>query len=90
MDDQIAHLKIKLNRAIIILSKIRHKTKPTMLKVMYHSFFESNLLLAHNYVCQPTWQIKIQTKFYKIVQSGKCSLKSLMKQSVEISKNLES
>ena len=43
-NDQIAHVKIKLNRAIGILSKIRHNANPTILKVVYHSLFGSNLL----------------------------------------------
>ena len=43
-NDQIAHVKIKLNRAIGILSKIRHNANPTILKVAYHSLFGPNLL----------------------------------------------
>ena len=44
-NDQIAQVKIKLNRAIGILSKIRHNANPTIiLKVVYHSLFGSNLL----------------------------------------------
>ena len=43
-NDQIAQVKIKLNRAIGILSKIRYNANPTILKVVYHSLFGSNLL----------------------------------------------
>ena len=43
-NDQIVHVKIKLNRAIGILSKIRHNANPIILKVVYHSLFGSNLL----------------------------------------------
>ena len=43
-NDQIAQVKIKLNHAIGILSKIRHNANPTILKVVYHSLFGSNLL----------------------------------------------
>ena len=43
-NDQIAQVKIKLNRAIGILSKIRHNANPTILKVVYYSLFGSNLL----------------------------------------------
>ena len=43
-NDQIAHVKVKLNRAIGILSKIRHNANPTTLKVVYHSLFGSDLL----------------------------------------------
>ena len=43
-NDQLAHVKIKLNRAIGILCKIRHNANPTILKVVYHSLFGSNLL----------------------------------------------
>ena len=43
-NDQIAHVKIRLNRAIGIFSKIRHNANPTILKVVYHSLFGSNLL----------------------------------------------
>ena len=45
-NDQLAHVKIKLNRAIGILCKIRHNTNPTILKVVYHSLFGSNLLYS--------------------------------------------
>ena len=43
-NDRIAQVKIKLNRAIGILSKIRHSANLTILKVVYHSLFGSNLL----------------------------------------------
>ena len=43
-NDQIPHVKLKLNCAIGILSKIRHNANPTILKVVYHSLFGSNLL----------------------------------------------
>ena len=43
-NDQIAQVKIKLNRATGILSKIRHNVNPTILKVLYHSLFGSNQL----------------------------------------------
>ena len=43
-NDQIAHVKIRLNCAIGIFSKIRHNANPTILKVVYHSLFGSNLL----------------------------------------------
>ena len=42
-NDQLAHVKIKLNRAIGILCKIRHNANPTILKGVYHSLFGSNL-----------------------------------------------
>ena len=42
--DQITQVKIKLNRAIGILSKIRHNANPAILKVVYHSIFGTNLL----------------------------------------------
>ena len=41
-NDQIAQVKIKPNRGI--LSKIRYNANPTILKVVYHSLFGSNLL----------------------------------------------
>ena len=41
---KLLYVKIKLNRAIGILSKIRHNTNSAILKVVYHSLFGSNLL----------------------------------------------
>ena len=76
-NDQIAQLKIKLNRAIGILSTVRHGANPTILKVVYHSLFGSNLLYGHNYGSKPTLQIKIQFKFYKKVQLGKFASKNV-------------
>ena len=43
-NDQIAQVKIKLSRAIGILSKIRYNANPTILKVVHNSLFGSNLL----------------------------------------------
>ena len=43
-NNQLAHVKIKLNRAIGILYKIRYNANATILKVVYHSLFGSNLL----------------------------------------------
>ena len=43
-NDQIGQVKVKLNRAIGILSKIRYNANPTILKVVYHSLLGSNLL----------------------------------------------
>ena len=45
-NDEFAHLQWnnKLARAVGILSKIRHKANPTVLKVVYHFLFGSNLL----------------------------------------------
>ena len=45
-NDQIAHVKIKLNRAIAILSKIRHNANPTILKAVCHFLFGSNILYS--------------------------------------------
>ena len=43
-NNQIPQVKIKLNFAIGILSKIRHNPNPIILKVVYYSLFGSNLL----------------------------------------------
>ena len=45
-NDEFAHLQWKdeIACAVGILSKIRHNANPTILKVVYHSLFGSNLL----------------------------------------------
>ena len=53
-NDQIAHVKINLNCAIGILSKIRHNTNPAILKVVYHSLFGYNLLYGPQLWGKPT------------------------------------
>ena len=45
---QLSHVFLKLNRAIGILSKLRHNTNLNILKIVYHSLFGSHLL----YGCQ--------------------------------------
>ena len=41
---QSSHVKMKLDRAIGILSKLRYKSNPDILKITYHSLFGSHLL----------------------------------------------
>ena len=53
-NDQIAHVKINLNHAIGILSKIRHNANPAILEVVYHSLFGSNLLYGPQLWGKPT------------------------------------
>ena len=45
---QISHLQMKLNRAIGILSKLRYRANTHILKTVYHSLFETQLI----YACQ--------------------------------------
>ena len=45
---QLSNVKIKLNRAIGILSKLRHNSNLDILKITYQSLFGSHLL----YACQ--------------------------------------
>ena len=49
---QLSHVKMKLNRATAILSKLKYNFNPGILKIMYHSLFGSHLL----YACQPWGQ----------------------------------
>ena len=58
---QLSNVKIKLNRAIGILSKLRHNSKLDILKITYHSVFGSHLL----YACQ-LWRQKNQTSLNQI------------------------
>ena len=53
-NDQIAHVKINLNHAIGILSKIRYNANPAILEVVYHSLFGSNLLYGPQLWGKPT------------------------------------
>ena len=55
------HLKKKLNRAIGILSKIRHHTSQNLLKPIYFSLFNSHLI----YGCQ-VWGQHHSNEFRKI------------------------
>ena len=48
-NDQIAHVKIKLDRAIGILSKIRHNANPTILKWYIILYLDLTYFTAHNY-----------------------------------------
>ena len=86
-NDQLAHVKIKLNRTIGILCRIRHKANPTILKMVYHSLFGSNLLYGTQLWGQTNLanQNSIQV-LQNRVQSGNYALKNLMRQSVETSK----
>ena len=45
---QLSHVKMKLNRATAILSKLKYNFNPGILKIMHHSLFVSHLL----YACQ--------------------------------------
>ena len=58
---QLSNVKIKLNRAIGILSKLRHNSDLDILKMTYHSLFGSHLL----YACQ-LWRQKNQTSLNQI------------------------
>ena len=51
---QFSNVKIKLNRAIGILSKLRHNSNLGILKITYHSLFSSHLLYACQLWCQKT------------------------------------
>ena len=58
---KLSNVKIKLNRAIGILSKLRHNSSLDILNITYHSLFASHLL----YACQP-WGQKNQTSLNQI------------------------
>ena len=45
---QLSPVKMKLNRATAILSKLKYNFNPGILKIMHHSLFVSHLL----YACQ--------------------------------------
>ena len=56
------NLQTKLNRAIGLLSKIRHYTPKSLLKTMYFSLFNSHLI----YACQIWGQSK--TKLFQVIE----------------------
>ena len=47
-NEQISQVKMKLNRAIGILSKLRYNANLSVLKIIYHSLFGSYLLYDSN------------------------------------------
>ena len=49
-NDQIFQVKIKLNCAIGILSKIRHNANPIILKVVYHFTLQRGKLCGQTYL----------------------------------------
>ena len=61
MDQAISNVKIKLNRAIGIWSKLRHNSNLDIMKITYHSLFGLYLL----YACH-LWGQKNQTSLYQI------------------------
>ena len=73
-NEQISQVKMKLNRAIGILSKLRYNANLSVLKIIYHSLFGSHLLYGFQLWGQKT--LKIQTTFqaYKIVPLRKLPL----------------
>ena len=59
--EQISQVKMKLNRAIGILSKLKYNTNLSVLKIVYHSVFGSHLLYGSQIWGQKT--LKTQTTF---------------------------
>ena len=45
-NEQVSQVKVKLNRAIGILSKLRYNANLSVLKIIYHSLFGSHLLYS--------------------------------------------
>ena len=43
---QLSHVKVKMNRSIGILSKLRYNSNPDILKIKYYSLFSSHLIHA--------------------------------------------
>ena len=60
-NEQISQVKMKLNRAIGILSKLRYNANLSVLKIIYHSLFGSRLLYGSQLWEQKT--LKTQTTF---------------------------
>ena len=60
-NEQISQVKMKLNRAIGILSKLRYNANLSVLKIIYHSLFGSHLLYGSQLWGQKT--LKTQTTF---------------------------
>ena len=60
-NEQISQVKMKLNRAIGILSKLRYNANLSVLKIIYHSLFGSRLLYGSQLWGQKT--LKTQTTF---------------------------
>ena len=60
-NEQISQVKMKLNRAIGILSKLRYNANLSVLKIIYHSLFGSRLLYGSQLWEQKT--LKTETTF---------------------------
>ena len=60
-NEQISQVKMKLNRAIGILSKLRYNANLSVLKIIYYSLFGSHLLYGSHIWEQKT--LKTQTMF---------------------------
>ena len=58
---QLSHVKVKMNRSIGILSKLRYNSNPDILKIKYYSLFSSHLIHA----CQ-VWSQKILSSLNQI------------------------
>ena len=62
---QLSNVKIKLNRAIGILSKLRDNSNLDILKITYHSLFGSHFLYACHLSSKES-TIKTKSKYFKI------------------------
>ena len=71
-NEQISQVKMKLNRAIGILSKLRYNANLSVLKIIYHSLFGSRLLYGSQLWGQKI--LKTQTTFQALQN---CALKKI-------------
>ena len=71
-NEQISQVKMKLHRAMSILSKLRYNANQSVLKIIYHSLFGSRLLYGSQLWGQKI--LKTQTTFQALQN---CALKKI-------------
>ena len=75
-NEQVSQVKMKRNRAIGILSKLRYNANLSVLKIIYHSLFGSHLLYSSQIWGERLWRHRLLFKHYKTVLLRKLSLKN--------------
>ena len=74
-NEHISQVKMKLNHAIGILSKLRYNANLSVLKIIYHSLFGSHLLYGSQIWGQKN--LKMQTAF-QTLQTKPCPLENYL------------
>ena len=75
---QVSWVNSKLNQTIAILSKLRHNTSLTVLKIVYHSLFGSHLQYGAQLWGQGNCVNQKTYKTFRTEHSGKLLLKNSM------------